>query len=65
MRIPMSVILAFALLILPILKLDGHITWSWWWVTAPAWGTVLGAGLLATLLIVGTALMATKNNVQG
>lgn len=20
------------------LKLTGHITWSWWWVTAPFWG---------------------------
>ena len=20
-----------------VLKLMGHITWSWWWVTAPIW----------------------------
>jgi hypothetical protein len=20
------------------LKLTGHITWSWWWVTLPFWG---------------------------
>ena len=23
-----------------ILKLTGHIDWSWWWVTAPLWITV-------------------------
>jgi hypothetical protein len=23
------------------LKLAGHITWSWWWVTAPLWGGAL------------------------
>lgn len=21
-----------------VLKLTGHIDWSWWWVTAPFWG---------------------------
>lgn len=21
-----------------VLKLTGHIAWSWWWVTAPLWG---------------------------
>jgi len=23
------------------LKLTGHITWSWWWVMAPLWGSAL------------------------
>lgn len=23
-----------------VLKLTGHITWSWWWVTAPLWGPI-------------------------
>jgi len=23
------------------LKLTGHIDWSWWWVLAPLWGSVL------------------------
>ena len=23
------------------LKLTGHIDWSWWWITAPLWGTVI------------------------
>ena len=22
-----------------VLKLTGHINWSWWWVTAPFWGS--------------------------
>tara|TARA_S200002703_G_C3731936_1_gene224970 strand:+ start:664 stop:867 length:204 start_codon:yes stop_codon:yes gene_type:complete len=32
-----------------ILKLTGHITWSWWWVTAPFWG---GFALIIAILIV-------------
>jgi len=24
-----------------VLKLTGHITWSWWLVTLPSWGGVL------------------------
>ena len=24
-----------------VLKLTGHIDWSWWWVTAPLWGEFL------------------------
>lgn len=27
-------------LVFLVLKLTGHITWSWWWVTAPLWGSV-------------------------
>ena len=26
-------------LIFMTLKLTGYIDWSWWWVTAPLWGT--------------------------
>jgi hypothetical protein len=25
-------------LVFLVLKLTGHIGWSWWWVTAPLWG---------------------------
>ena len=28
-------------LIFLVLKLFGTIDWSWWWVTAPLWGTAL------------------------
>lgn len=24
-----------------VLKLTGYITWSWWWVTVPIWGSIL------------------------
>jgi hypothetical protein len=24
-----------------ILKIIGYLTWSWWWVTAPLWGSML------------------------
>jgi hypothetical protein len=30
-----------------VLKLTGVIAWSWWWVTAPLWGTVLIAIIMA------------------
>lgn len=31
-----------------VLKLTGHIDWSWWWVTAPLWG---GFALLLILYL--------------
>lgn len=33
-----------------VLKLTGHITWSWWWVTVPFWGGL--ALFLGIILIV-------------
>jgi hypothetical protein len=38
-------------LIFMTLKLTGHITWSWWWVTAPLWIPVLAAVLIAGVAI--------------
>ena len=35
-----------------ILKLTGHIDWSWWWVTAPIWG------FFSLLVVFVLALMA-------
>ena len=36
-----------------VLKLTGHIDWSWWWVTAPLWGGMLVClGLCAILLLI-------------
>lgn len=32
-----------------ILKLDGTITWSWWWVTAPTWSVFALMFILATI----------------
>lgn len=34
-----------------VLKLTGHIGWSWWWVTAPLW-IPLGLVLLLSLALV-------------
>ena len=35
------------------LKLTGHITWSWWWVLAPAWLPICVALLFALSIYVG------------
>jgi hypothetical protein len=45
-------------LIFMTLKLTGHITWSWWWVTAPLWGGFVFAGVIAIIAIV---VYLTKN----
>jgi hypothetical protein len=39
-------------LIFMTLKLTGHITWSWWWVTAPLW-----IPLAAIIAITGIATL--------
>ena len=31
------------------LKLTHFIDWSWWWVTAPLWGSVILVGLIIAL----------------
>jgi hypothetical protein len=33
-----------------VLKLTGHITWSWWWVLSPIWIFVALAALLIAVL---------------
>jgi hypothetical protein len=43
-----------------VLKLLGHITWSWWWVTAPLWGPVvlaLGIGLIVLIFVMPAGLL--------
>jgi hypothetical protein len=37
-----------------VLKLTGHITWSWWYVTMPFWG-----GFAVFLAIIAMALIFT------
>lgn len=44
-------LLTVLFLIFMVLKLTGHIDWSWWWVTVPLWGGLALA--LAILLLVG------------
>lgn len=36
-----------------ILKLTGHIDWSWWWVTAPFWVPMALALLVANIVALG------------
>ena len=48
------------------LKLLGHITWSWWWVTAPFWApaafalAMLGVILMGVLVFAVLSSMGTK-----
>lgn len=37
-------------LIFLVLKLVGVIDWSWWWVTAPLWGSVVLYGLIIGII---------------
>ena len=41
-----------------VLKLCGVIDWSWWWVTAPFWGSV--ALVIIFLIILFTILIAKR-----
>jgi hypothetical protein len=39
-------------LVFLVLKLTGHIDWSWWWVTAPLWGLFgLAFAAMASMLV--------------
>lgn len=41
-------------------KLTGQIDWSWWWVTAPLWGSfvILLLGVLVMLAFTGVSFLA-------
>lgn len=39
-------------LVFLVLKLTGYINWSWWWVTAPLWGSAV----LVFAVFLGAAL---------
>jgi hypothetical protein len=38
-----------------ILKLTGHIDWSWWWVTSPLW---IPIAIVITFIILGIIITA-------
>ena len=42
-----------------VLKLTGHIAWSWWWVTAPLWGKF---ALVVVLLVVVAVFVSRRKN---
>ena len=40
-----------------VLKLTGHITWSWWWVTSPLWIPVgIALAIIAVILIIAVII---------
>jgi phosphoglycerol transferase MdoB-like AlkP superfamily enzyme len=49
-------------LVFLVLKLTGHIDWSWWWVTSPLWGVfalVFGVfGVVMLLAVLASAVGA-------
>lgn len=47
--------LSLLALVFIILKLTGHIAWSWWWVLCPLWGGfLLGMGFLLFVAFLGS-----------
>ena len=44
-----------------VLKLTGVINWSWWWVTAPLWGSFL---IFLLIMFVGLIIFLIWGNVQ-
>jgi hypothetical protein len=48
-------------LIFMTLKLTGHITWSWWWVTAPLWiPLALGIAIMGIATLIAFILYKRK-----
>jgi Na+-translocating ferredoxin:NAD+ oxidoreductase RnfE subunit len=41
-----------------VLKLTGHIDWSWWWVTSPLWIPL--AIIIIALLVIGVFVVIAK-----
>ena len=49
-------------LIFLVLKLTDTISWSWWWVTAPLWGSVaLGVVIIVVVFIVSAIVVAVQH----
>lgn len=48
--IPIDTMLFTLTILLATLKLTGHITWSWWWVTCPLWAPFAFLGVLMGML---------------
>jgi len=43
-----------------VLKLTGHISWSWWWVLAPTWIPVLIVATVLLLVLIIEAVMTVQ-----
>jgi len=49
-------------LIFLVLKLTDTISWSWWWVTSPLWGSVaLGVVIIVVVFIVSAIVVAVQH----
>jgi hypothetical protein len=44
-----------------VLKLTGHIDWSWWWVTSPLW---IPFGIFLAIVVVVFGVWAVAQMVQ-
>ncbi|MGE0714802.1 MAG: hypothetical protein AB7P02_05115 [Alphaproteobacteria bacterium] len=44
-----------------VLKLTGHIDWSWWWVTAPFWGPL---AFIAAIVIGALPVVLIKGHLE-
>lgn len=49
-------------LIFLVLKLTGHIDWSWWWVTAPLWVSFIFFLIFLGLFLVGLGRVRNRIN---
>lgn len=47
-------------LVFLVLKLCGVIAWSWWWVTAPIWGTGILVAVLLDVVGIGALVFHKK-----
>ena len=52
-------------LVFLVLKLTGHIDWSWWWVTAPLWVAPAVVILVLGVLLVGVMLGKLAEGREG
>ena len=46
------------------LKLTGHVSWSWWWVLSPLWGSFLLGLILLTIILACVALTGPFSSVS-
>ena len=47
-----------------VLKLTGHINWSWWWVTVPFWGGFALAILLMLFAVIIISFQKRKSKIK-
>lgn len=52
-------------LVFLVLKLTGHIDWSWWWVTAPLWGSFVILGLFVFVMIMMSLIFEPRRKRRG